>query len=95
MCPRRSHTLAPLTVIMSYERKFKWTKIKQDAFDKIKWIVARDNLLIYPDFNKAFKMYTDASAFQLGAFISQKVKPISLYSIKLTDYHQMYTVTEN
>ena len=45
----------------------------------------RDTLLNYPDFNETFKIHTNASAFQLGAFISQKDKPIDFYSGKLTD----------
>ena len=60
-------------------------KIEEYAFDKIKRTVARNTLLMYPYFNKAFKIYTDANASQLGAVISHKVKPIALYSIKLTD----------
>ena len=83
-----------LTNITSNERKLKWTKIKQHAFDKIKRIVAHDILLTYPDFNEAFKTNTNDSAFQLGAVISQKGKPISFYSRKLTDAQQIYTVTE-
>ena len=39
-------------------------------------------------------MYTDASAFQLGAVISQKGKPIAFYSIRLTCTQQRYKVTE-
>ena len=31
-----------------------------------------DTLLTYPGFNETFKIHTDASAFQLGAVISQK-----------------------
>ena len=58
-------------------------KVQQDYFDKIKWIKANDTLLTYPDFNETFKMHTDASAFQLGAVIIQKVKPIAFYSINL------------
>ena len=56
--------------------------------------MARDTLLIYPYFNETFKIYTDASAFQLGAVISQKVKTIAFYSRKLTYSQQQYTVTE-
>ena len=56
--------------------------------------MARNNLLTYLDFNEAFKIHTDASAFQLGAFISQKDKPIDLYIRKITDAQQRYTVTE-
>ena len=42
MWARWSHTLAPLTNITSNKVKFRWTKINQDAFGKIKRIVARD-----------------------------------------------------
>ena len=57
--------------------------------------MARDILLTYPDFNETFKIHTNASALQLGAVISQKVKHITFYSIKLTDAQQPYTVTES
>ena len=69
MWPRRSHMLAPLTRLTSNEKKFKWTQIKQDAFEKIKHIVARNTLLTYPDSNEIFKIRTNDSTFQLGAVI--------------------------
>ena len=56
--------------------------------------MARDTLLIYTGFNETFKIHTDASAFQLGAVISQKVTPIAFYSIKLTDAQHRYILTE-
>ena len=37
---------------MSSKVKFEWTKIEQDAFDEVKRIVARNNLLTYPYFNE-------------------------------------------
>ena len=77
MWPWRSHTLEPLTKLTYIKRKFKWTKVKQDDFDKIKRIVACNNLSTYPDFNETYKINTDASAFQLGAVIIQKGKPIT------------------
>ena len=52
MWAKHSHTLAPLTRKSSNKVKFEWTKIEQDAFEKIKRVVARDNLLAYPDFNE-------------------------------------------
>ena len=69
MCPWRSHTLVTLTGLTSIKRKFEWTQVKQDNFDKIKWIVAHDTLLTYTDFNKMFKTHTDARYFQLGVLI--------------------------
>ena len=69
-------------------------QVKKDAFGKIKWIVARDTLLNYPYFNETFKINTYDSAFQLGAVISQKGKPLAFYSRKLTGAQKRYTVTE-
>ena len=94
MWTRRSHMLAPLTKLMHIKRNFKWTEVEQDAFDKIRRIMDHDNSSTYPDFNETFKIHTDASAFQLGAVISHKVKPIAFYSRKLTDSQQWYRVTE-
>ena len=70
MWPIRSHTLEPLTKITSNKRKFKWTKIEQDAFDEIKRILAHNNLLTYPDFNEVFKIQSNARNFQLGEVVS-------------------------
>ena len=83
--PRRSHMISPLDKLTSIKRNFKWTQVEKDTFDKIKRIVARDTLSTYSDFNQTYKIHTDASVFQLGAVIGQKVKPIAFYSRKLTD----------
>ena len=68
-------------------------QVKHNDFEKIKRIMERDTLLTYPDFTETFKIHTDASAFQLGAVISQKGKHINLYSRKLIDDPKWYTVT--
>ena len=94
MWTRRSHVLVPLTRLTYNKREFKWTQVEKDAFDKIKRIVACDALLNYTDSDETFKIHTNASAFQIGAVISQKRKPITLYSIKLTDSQQRYIVIE-
>ena len=71
------------------------TKIEQDVFDEIKWMVAHDNLSDYPDFNKIFKIRTNASYFQLGLVIIQKGAHITFYGRKYTGAQKRYTVTEN
>ena len=85
MWPRQSHKLAPLTRLTSIKQIFKWTQVKQDTFNKINRIVARNTLSTYPDSNGRFKIHNDASALQFGAIISHKDKPIAFYSRKLTD----------
>ena len=92
MYPRRSHTLAPLTRVRSSNWRFKLMQVEQDNFDKIKRIVACDNLLTDLNFNKAFKIHTSASTFQLEVVISQKGKHITFYTRNLTDDQQWYTV---
>ena len=64
MWPRWSHILQTLTAMTTIKVKVKWTDVKQQVFDKIKRIVARDTLLIYPDFNERFDIHTDASDFK-------------------------------
>ena len=94
MLERRSHLLQPLTVLTSTTVMFKCTDVEQKAFDKLKRIVARDTLLIYPDFNERFDIHTDSSNFQLGEVITPNGKPIILYSHKLTGAKSCYTVLE-
>ena len=72
--------------------KFKWIKIEQYAFDKIRRIVARDNLLAHLDFKEEFNIHTNASNFILGEVIIQKWKPIAFYSRKLTDTQKRFKV---
>ena len=79
---------------MSSKVKFKWTKIKQDAFDEINRIAARDNLFTNLDFNEEFKIRTNIIDFQLGAVIIHKVKTINFYNRRLTDAQKSYTLTE-
>jgi hypothetical protein len=60
----------------------------------MKKIMARGTILAYPNFEIPFEVHTDASAYQLGAVISQNGKPIAFYSRKLTPKQTRYTTTE-
>ena len=55
---------------------------------------AADAMSFYPDLNKPFDTYTDASKHQLGAAIIQDGKPIAYQSKKLTDSQQHYNTME-
>ncbi len=85
---------APLTKLTSVKEKWRWTDLEQNAFSTMKRIMARETILAYPNFNKPFHIHTDASAYQLGAVISQDGKPIAFYSRKLTPAQTRYTTTE-
>ena len=49
---------------------------------------------MFPQFDKPFHVYTDASNYQLGAVIMQENKPLAFYSRKLSDTQKRYTTGE-
>jgi len=95
---KRSHLAYPLTQLTSTKTTFKWLPEHQQAFTKLKNLVARQALLRYPDFSKPFKLYTDASDYQLGSAIVQLFDnteyPIAFYSRALTQAQKNYTTIE-
>ena len=49
-----------------------WDQVHQEDFNLIKATIAQDLVFAYPDYSQPFEIYTDASATQLGAVITQK-----------------------
>jgi hypothetical protein len=66
----------------------------QQAFDKMRLLMAANALAAYPNHNKRFNVYTDASDFQLGACIIQEGRPVAYFSRKLMKSQQNYTTIE-
>ncbi len=82
MWPSRAHILKPLTDQSGLKKKapIKWTDEMQKAFDKMHLLMAANALAAYPDHNKWFNVYTDASDFQLGACIIQEGRLVAYFS---------------
>ncbi len=94
MWRRRSHVLAPLSTLTSSKIKWKWGLEQSESFKEAKRIISKNAILAFPDFNKEFVIYTDASQYQLGGVITEDGKPLAFYSRKLKDTQINFTTTE-
>ena len=99
--PDFSTLTAPITALMHQKRKsnpISWTTEAEAAFMEIKSRLASSPVLATPDFTKEFIIQTDASAYGVGAVLSQVLdgqeRPIAYASKTLTKSQRNYTVTE-
>jgi hypothetical protein len=94
------HILATLTAKTGAPKKgekpppFQWTLEMQKAFNQMKDLMATDVLCAYPDHDKPFHIFTDASDYQLVACIMQEGKPVANYSKKLKSAQMNYVTID-
>ena len=99
MWPSRAHILAPLTEKTGNDqpkdaKSLVWTDEMDEAFKKIKALIAADAFIAYPDHNKPFEIYTDASELQMGGVIMQEGRPVAFFSKKLNQAQKNYKPME-
>ena len=80
----------PLTRLLKKAAIWKWTDVESTAFNELKEKFQTYSFLAYPDFNKEFEVHTDASAYAIGAVISQGGQIVSTTSRKLSDAETRY-----
>ena len=57
-------------------------------------MIAKETMLVYPNFHIPFEVHTDASDYQLGGVVAQQGKPIGYFSRKLNSAQRNYTTGE-
>ena len=93
MWQKCSDHLAQLTALTSKNVKYEWKDKYKKCFDSIKYVIGREVLFSYLDFNALFEIHTDASKLQIDAVISQRSKPTTFYSQNMNSTQQNYTKT--
>ena len=69
--PGYSEIAAPLHMLERKDRKFIWTSAQHKSFNLIKDALTTAPVMARPDFDKTFKLYTDASKYGLGSILAQ------------------------
>jgi hypothetical protein len=91
--------IAPMENLLKKEAKFQWNEDYQKGLDTLKKKLVTTATLIFPYWNKEFRVHADASSIVLGAVLSQpregdKDHPIYFARRKLYIEKNNYTTTE-
>ena len=96
--PNFSKIAEPLVALTKKYARFKWSEECQTAFDFLKDSLTVVPLLTYPDTNKPYVLYTDASDSCIGACLTQETdgeeKPIYYLSHKLSQTQTRWSTIE-
>jgi len=63
---------APLNQLLVKGAKFEWNESCEKAFSELKRRLITSPILAFPEFNKEFILYTDASGFSISYILGQK-----------------------
>ena len=70
-CPEFSKIASPLVALTKKHAQFNWSPECQNAFDNLKLLLTQAPTLAFPDTNKPYTLYTDASDYCVGASLTQ------------------------
>jgi hypothetical protein len=83
--------------LYTMKEPFTWTEECENAYQTLREILISENVLALPDFNKNFKLETDASNTGIGAVLSQNYdgteKPVAFFSAHLSKTQQNYSAS--
>jgi len=93
-----SQVASPLYELLKLHASFDWQDCHQQAFSALKESLISSPVLAYPDVNKPFTLYTDASDVGVGAVLAQEQdgveKVVQYLSRKLDATEKKYPPTE-
>ena len=93
-----SEIVKPLIDLLVKGAKFRWGSEQEQAFIQLKQAVTTEPVLTFPDFNKKFLLFCDASCSCLGTMLSQEVngniRPLGYYSRRLNKTEQLWVISD-
>ena len=96
--PQFSAIARPLTKLTRKNERFIWDDDTQQAFEYLKKKLTEAPILGYPDVNRPYSLYTDASDYSVGGILTQDTpegeKVICYVSHQLTTSRMHYPVIE-
>jgi hypothetical protein len=84
----------PLFQLLKKNVKFNWSNECDEAFKILKNKLIEAPILVLPNFDKPFQLFTDASGTGLGAVLEQDGKVVAYISRSLKPSEKNYTVYE-
>jgi hypothetical protein len=87
--------VTPLTDLLKKDKTFSWTTSCKRSFESLKQAFIDSTILAFPDPNKTYFLYTDASDKAIGATLNQtddegNLRLLACFSKKLNDAEQNY-----
>lgn len=76
------------------DKKITWDKEDAAILEGIKQDILKNDGLFHANLNKDFDLYTDASKTGIGGILKQNDKAVAIFSKKLTQSEQNYSVSE-
>ena len=70
--PKYSDIARPLTDLTKKDIQFEWTEKCQQTFDMLKELLSKEPILKYPDPNKPYTLFTDASKYAWACVLTQE-----------------------
>ncbi|KAG0435615.1 Retrovirus-related Pol polyprotein from transposon 17.6, partial [Dictyocoela muelleri] len=89
-----THKCYFLTEKLKSANKVLWTEDDNHKLNMLITEIQKRPLLSYPDLNKPFELFTDASDIAIGAVLKQKNLTIGFFSRKLSNSELNYTICE-
>ena len=92
--PQLSDVSEPLRNLTKEQNQFIWSKVHQDAFNKLTQLISEPPLLRYYDLEEEVTIETDASDYGLGAVLLQAGRPLAFASRNMTKTERRYSQIE-